>query len=46
MALVRARPALLWFHAGAVANDTGSVLFAAPGGGGKSTLVTQLYHQG
>ncbi|MBR8833360.1 MAG: hypothetical protein DSM106950_04775 [Stigonema ocellatum SAG 48.90 = DSM 106950] len=46
MGLVQARPDLLWFHAGAVANDTQAVVFAAPGGGGKSTLVTQLYQQG
>ena len=30
MALVSARPDLLWFHAGAVANDTEAVVFAAP----------------
>ncbi len=46
MALVSARPDLLWFHAGAVANDTEALVFAAPGGGGKSTLVTQLCQQG
>jgi hypothetical protein len=46
MALVRARADLLWFHAGAAANDTGAVVFAAPGGGGKSTLVAQLCQQG
>lgn len=46
MGLVRARPDLLWFHAGAVAFDTGAVVFAAPGGGGKSTLVAWLCQQG
>ncbi len=46
MGLVRARPDLLWFHAGAVANDTGAVVFAAPGGSGKSTLVAWLCQQG
>jgi len=46
MGLMGARPDLLWFHAGAVANDTEAVVFAAPGGGGKSTLVTQLCQQG
>jgi hypothetical protein len=46
MGLLLVHPEFLWFHAGAVANDTGAVVFAAPGGGGKSTLVTQLYQQG
>ena len=46
MGLLLVHPELLWFHAGAVANETGAVVFAAPGGGGKSTLVTQLYQQG
>lgn len=46
MGLIRARPDLLWFHAGAVAFDTGAVVFAAPGGGGKSTLVAWLCQQG
>ncbi len=46
MGLLLVHPELLWFHAGAVANDRGAVVFAAPGGGGKSTLVTQLYQQG
>ncbi|MDF5718800.1 MAG: hypothetical protein PUP93_34285 [Rhizonema sp. NSF051] len=46
MGLLLVHRELLWFHAGAVANDRGAVVFAAPGGGGKSTLVTQLYQQG
>jgi hypothetical protein len=47
MGLVNVRPDLLWFHAGAVAmNERGAVVFAAPGGSGKSTLVAQLYQQG
>jgi hypothetical protein len=46
MGLVRSRPDLLWFHAAAVAFDTGAVVFAAPGGGGKSTLAAQLCQQG
>jgi hypothetical protein len=46
MKLIRARLDLLWFHAGAVANDTEAIVFAAPGGGGKSTLVAHLCQQG
>lgn len=44
--LIAARPDLLWFHAGAVANANGAILIAGPGGSGKSTLVTHLYQQG
>jgi hypothetical protein len=46
MALINSRLDLLWFHAGAVANDTEAVVFAAPGGGGKSTLIAHLCQQG
>lgn len=44
--LIHARPDFLWFHAGAVAAQDGAILVASPGGGGKSTLVTQLSQQG
>ncbi len=44
--LIAARPDLLWFHAGAVANEAGALLIAAPGGGGKSTLITHLCQHG
>jgi hypothetical protein len=46
MGLMAARSDLLWFHAGAVADDAGAILFAGPGGSGKSTLVAHLYQQG
>lgn len=46
MGLIHARSDLLWFHAGAIANDQGAILFAGAGGSGKSTLVTTLYQQG
>lgn len=44
--LIEARPDLLWFHAGAVADEKGAIIVAAPGGGGKSTLITKLCQYG
>lgn len=46
MALIQARPDLLWFHAGAAAYRGSAVVFSAPGGRGKSTLVTSLCKRG
>lgn len=46
MGLIEARQDLLWFHAGAVVNDQGAIVFAGEGGSGKSTLVTHFYQQG
>lgn len=46
MGIIAARHDLLWFHAGAVANDQGAIVFAGEGGSGKSTLVTRFYQQG
>ncbi len=45
-ALIQANTQWLWFHAGAVANPNGAVLFPATAGGGKSTLTTFLTQQG
>lgn len=44
--LIRARPDLLWFHAGATAKGGGAMLCAGDYGSGKSTLVTGLYQAG
>jgi hypothetical protein len=44
--LIRARPDLLWLHAGAAARDGEAVLFPAPAGRGKSTMVTGLCANG
>jgi len=44
--LIAARPDLLWFHAGAVADEKGAIVVAGAGGSGKSTLVTHFYQQG
>jgi hypothetical protein len=46
MRLIQARPDLLWFHAGAAAYRGSAVVFCAPGGRGKSTLVTSLCKRG
>lgn len=43
---VRARPDLLWLHAGAAVLNGRALLFVAPYGRGKSTLVTQLCARG
>jgi hypothetical protein len=43
---IEARPDLLWLHAGAAAWQGRAVLIAAPGGQGKSTLVTRLCGRG
>lgn len=43
---VRARPDLLWFHAGSVSRDDQAVLCVGQGGSGKSTLLTSLYREG
>jgi hypothetical protein len=40
--LIRARPDLLWFHAGAAACRGGAVMVLGPSGHGKSTLVAGL----
>lgn len=44
--LIRSRPDLLWFHAGAVAYQGKAIIFPAAGGKGKSTLVTSLCAKG
>ena len=43
---IEARPDLLWLHAGGVARRGRAVLVPAPGGQGKSTLVTRLCGRG
>jgi hypothetical protein len=43
---IEARPDLLWLHAGAAAYQGRAVLIPAPGGQGKSTLVTRLCERG
>lgn len=43
---VRARPDLLWLHAGAVADDGGSIVIPGRSGEGKSTLVALLCERG
>jgi hypothetical protein len=43
---MRARPDLLWVHAGAVERDNCAVLLAAASGQGKSTLTTLLCERG
>jgi hypothetical protein len=43
---IEARPDLLWLHAGAAVWQGRAVLIAAPGGRGKSTLVTRLCGRG
>jgi hypothetical protein len=42
LALVAARPELLWLHAAAAARDEAALLIAGPAGSGKSTLVAEL----
>lgn len=44
--LIKARPDLLWFHAGAVADTNGAIILPGIGGSGKSTLVVELLKQG
>ena len=44
--LIRARPDLLWLHAGAASQSDGAMLCAGDYGSGKSTLVTSLYQAG
>jgi hypothetical protein len=46
LAFVRARPDLLWIHAGAVERNGGAVLISGTSGRGKSTLSTELCHRG
>ena len=43
---MRARPDLLWMHAGAIERDGGALLLAAKSGQGKSTLSTYLCEHG
>ena len=45
-ALMRAKPKLLWLHAGAAARDGRALLFLGPSRSGKSTLVTELTRTG
>ena len=44
--LMLATPDMVWLHAGAVSRGNGGVLLVGHWGAGKSTLVTELYHQG
>ena len=43
---VKARPDLLWIHAGAAERDNSSLLIVGPSGHGKSTFVTLLCELG
>jgi hypothetical protein len=43
---VKARPDLLWIHAGAAERDGSSLVIVGPSGHGKSTLVTLLCERG
>lgn len=43
---MRARPDLLWMHAGAIARSGGALLLAGKSGQGKSTLTTYLCEHG
>ena len=45
-ALMRAKPKLLWLHAGAAAREGRALLFLGPSRSGKSTLVTELTRTG
>ena len=45
-ALMRAKPKLLWLHAGAAARERQALLFLGPSRSGKSTLVTELTRNG
>ncbi|MDB9493028.1 hypothetical protein PN441_16280 [Spirulina major CS-329] len=45
-ALIQAHSQWLWFHAGAVANPEGAIVFPADAGGGKSTFTTYFTQQG
>lgn len=45
-ALMNANPQYLWFHAGAVGNGTGAIVFPGSAGGGKSSFVTACIEQG
>lgn len=43
---IRARPELLWLHAGSVERDDEALVMSGPSGRGKSTLVTMLCARG
>jgi hypothetical protein len=46
MRFMRARPDLLWIHAGAVERNEKALLISGASGQGKSTLTTMLVHNG